>query len=534
MIRKSLIRISNSDRDCLKRIRIEPSVLCGRLRGMRFFFQVVVAFAWFIMGGVASAEVTVLLTTFDTEDARFVELQTSLKETQPNVPVVVSVDRSLKFQKMLGYGGAMTDSSAYLLCKLKSLDQARYMETLTQLFCPEKGAGFSFLRLPMGASDYVATDRYYTYCDEPSDTLESFSIARDREFVIPVLRDVLEIQPHLRLIASPWSAPAWMKTNGKLIGVTTEEKAAGGTARLKEEYFDLYADYFVKFLTAYRAEGFEIHSVTLQNEPQNDLSDYPCMRMDTADQIRLVAALAPQIEEHGFMTEIYVHDHNWTLHPNDRQVHGGDQKAEPIDSVLAMFADPEVGPMIAGSAWHCYAGDARVMEKTYDLLAERFPGKSILTTEISAWGRNRGAWWGDVEWGMAHVWLRPQLHGSAAAIQWNIALDQEAGPTLRNDSEAIGLVTINSNNEYGVTFEREFYGMAHLSRAAPPGSVRIASFTGGPRSGGLDTIAFAMPDKKTSLVVFNRNGDSRKIRLSDRKGHLPYEIPGHSVLTLIW
>lgn len=320
----------------------------------------------------------------------------------------------------------------------------------------------------------------------------------------------------------------------QLEGVTHREKKAGATARLKPEYFDLYADYFIKFLQAYRKEGIEIHSLTLQNEPQNDLSGYPCMRMDAAEQIRLVTSLAPKMKARGFKTQIFVHDHNWTLHKNDRVALGGDQKTEPLESVSKMLSDPEVSQWIAGSAWHCYAGGARKMEEVYHDLGKRFPNRMILTTEISAWGLDRGPWWGDVEWGMAHVWLRPQLHGSAAAIQWNLALDHQAGPTLRDDSEAIGLVTINTEKNNAVSYEREFYAMAHLSRAAQPGAKRISANGSGDRSGGLDVIAFDTPEGEISLVIFNRNGDGRSFQVKENERGFSYDIPGHSIATFTW
>ncbi|MDC0286748.1 hypothetical protein OAK89_00845, partial [Akkermansiaceae bacterium] len=413
--------------------------------------------------------------------------------------------------------------------ELRSQDEAKYEAVLEQFFSIKKGAGFRVLRLAVGASDYVATDGYWTYCDEPSPTLEGFTIARDREAILPVLKDILKIAPDLRIIGTPWSAPAWMKENEKLIGVTFKEKEAGSFARLKRDSFHLYADYLIKFLKAYRGEGIEIYGLTLQNEPQNDLSDYPCMRMDGADQIRLVKALAPKLKNKKFSTQLFVHDHNWTLHPNDGSVIGGDKKEEPLAEVSQMLSDPTVADSIAGSAWHCYAGDSAKMKTVYQGLTKKFPNKLILTTEATAWGKNRGAWWSDIEWGMAHVWIRPQLEGSAAALQWNLVLDQHSGPTPRHDSEGYGLVTFNTETK-SLSYEREFYAMAQLSRAALPDSQRIASNS----TGGLDTIAFSLPDKRVSLVVFNRNGDSRSFRVGDGELGFDYEIPGHSIATFVW
>ena len=161
----------------------------------------------------------------------------------------------------------------------------------------------------------------------------------------------------------------------------------------------------MKFIKAYQAQGIEIYAVTLQNEPQNDGSDYPCMRMNEEDQIKLVKLLGPKLAARDLKTKILIHDHNWVLHPNDRKVVGGDAKLDPVRSVTQILADPEARKYIAGTAWHCYAGGVNEMRTTYARVHELFPDLPILTTELSAWGRNRGAWWGDVQWGLAHSWM---------------------------------------------------------------------------------------------------------------------------------
>lgn len=498
--------------------------------------QLTRAFILFCILGLllnAKGEVTVFLTTVDTTEARLAKSALALGKKKEGQSSLITIDRSTEFQTMLGYGAALTHSSAALLMQLRAENEAKYEAVLEQFFSIEKGAGFRVVRLAVGASDYVATDDYWTYCDEPSPNLEGFSIARDQEAIIPVLKDILKIAPDLKIIGTPWSPPAWMKENEKLIGVTSAEKEAGIYARLRRESFSIYADYFVKFLEAYRAEGIEIYGLTLQNEPQNDLSDYPCMRMDAVDQLRLVKALASRLKAGGLKTQLFVHDHNWTLHRNDRRVFGGDQKEEPLAEVIKMLSDSELADAIAGSAWHCYAGDAIEMEKVYRKLTKKFPKKLILTTEATGWGKNRGEWWGDIEWGMAHVWLRPQLEGSAAALQWNLVLDQNYGPTPRHDSEGYGLMTFNTEDQT-ISYEREFFAMAQLSQAALPGSRRIQSKASGERSGGLDTIAFSLPNDRVSLVVFNRNGDERRFQVEDGKQGFDYEISGHSIVTFIW
>jgi len=493
-------------------------------------------------------EVTVVVTKVDDGDAKHVQngvhqddnftllRQGSIPLTaaDPGRPVKIAVDRTRTFQTMYGHGAAMTDSSAWVLMNLKRKNPQLFEYTMKKLFSPTEGAGFSFLRLPMGASDYTASATYHTYCDERSPDLNRFSIAHDRQYIIPALKEALRLNPEIRILGSPWSAPAWMKTNGKLVGISEAEKAAGATCKLRSDCFEAYADYFVKFIEQYRADGIEVWGVTLQNEPQFDAASYPCMRMNEDDQIRLVSLLGPKLATKGLKTKIFVHDHNWGLHPGDRKVIGGDAKMAPLLSVTKILSDPTAGKYIAGSAWHCYYGDANLMSNIYNALHQRFPDKEILCTEHGGWGKNRGGWWGDVDWGMAHSWMGGPQNWCQASVQWNLALDCKFGPTPRPDSEATGLVEIQTDNYQEVKFEREFYAMGQMSRAARPGSKHIAASFKGADPGGMDIVAFALPNGQTSLVVFNKQKMEQSFQVEADGKFFDCLAPGHSIVTFVW
>jgi len=493
-------------------------------------------------------DVTVVVTKVDDGDAKHVQngihqddnftllRQGSIPLTaaDPGRPVKIAVDGTKTFQTMYGHGAAMTDSSAWVLMNLKRRNPQLYEYIMKKLFSPTEGAGFSFLRLPMGASDYTASATYYTYCDVQSPDLTRFSIAHDRPYIIPVLKDALRLNPEIRILGSPWSAPAWMKTNGKLTGISEVDKAAGATCKLKPECFEAYADYFVKFIEQYQAEGIEIWGVTLQNEPQFDAAAYPCMRMNEDDQIRLVSLLGPKLAAEGLKTKIFVHDHNWGLHPGDQKVIRGDAKMDPLESVTKIFSNPTAGKYVAGSAWHCYYGDASLMAKTYNTLHQRFPDKEILCTEHGGWGKNRGGWWGDVDWGMAHSWMGGPQNWCQASVEWNLALNGKFGPTPRPDSEAAGLVVIQTDNYQEAKFEREFYGIAQMSRAARPDSKHIAASFKGADPGGMDIVAFALSNGQTSLVVFNKNRTEKTFQVEADGKFFDYIAPGHSIVTFIW
>ena len=446
----------------------------------------------------------------------------------------ILIDRDERFQTMLGLGAAMTDSSAWLLMQLKARNEGLYEYVARKLFSPAEGAGFSALRLPIGASDYTATTSYYTYCDTESWDMSAFSIAHDEEYVIPAIKEAQRINPEIVIIASPWSPPAWMKTSGSLIGITEEEKKAGAVNALRQDCFSIYAEYLVKFVEAYRDAGIEIDALTLQNEPQCDDTRYPCMRMNESDQIALVKELGPMLRRAGLATWIYIHDHNWILHPNDRNVVAGDRKLEPLESARRIMSDPDAGPYIAGSAWHCYSGGPKDIEAVCESLLREFPDKDLICTELSGWGKTRGDWFGGVLWGMRNNWLGSIQNGCTVSLQWNLALDERHGPSLRTDSEGIGLVTIRPDRFDSALFEREFYAMAQVSRAARPGSQRCRALVTGEEAKGLETAAFALRDGGTSLVVFNEGDEERHFQVEPDGRRFEYTLPGRSIATFVW
>jgi glucosylceramidase len=493
-----------------------------------------------------AGEVTVILTKVDDGEAKhapygirqddnlvlFRQSSIPLTTTDPSRPVKIAVDPTRTFQTMYGYGAAMTDSSAWLLMNLKRRNPQLYEYTMRKLFSPTEGAGLSVLRLPIGASDFTVSPTYYTYCDVPSPDLSRFSIAHDRPYIIPALKDALRLNPEIRILASPWSAPAWMKTNGKLKGITPPEKAAGVTCKLKRECFEVYADYLVKFIDQYRTEGIDIWGITLQNEPQNDMVWWPGMRMDEDDQIRLTSLLGPKLAARGLKTKLFIHDHNWGTNPNDQKAIHGDAKMDPVESVTKIFSDPNAGSYIAGSAWHCYYGGSKLMAQAYNTIHQRFPDKEILCTELSGW--KRGSWWGDVDYGMAHNWMGGPQHWCQANLEWNLALDCKFGPTPRTDSLAAGLVNIESDDYQGVRLEREFYAMAQMSRAARPGSKHIAASFEGANPGKMGLLAFALPNSQTSLVVYNKNPIEQSFEVEVDGKFFDYSAPGHSIATFVW
>ena len=207
---------------------------------------------------------------------------------------------------------------------------------------------------------------------------------------------------------------------------------------------------------------------------------------------------------------------------------------DPVASATKILSNREAGRYVAGTAWHCYYGDAALMKGTYETLHERFPEKQILCTESSGWGKSRGPWFADVEWGLSHNWLGGPQHWCEAALQWNLVLDHKFGPTLRDDSQATALVSVNTDRYNEARFEREFYALAQMSRAARPGSKRIAASVQAGNGAGLELIAFKLPNGQTSLVVFNKSDAKKAFEVESNRRFFEYHVPARSIATFVW
>ncbi|MEM1164653.1 MAG: glycoside hydrolase family 30 beta sandwich domain-containing protein [Planctomycetota bacterium] len=450
----------------------------------------------------------------------------------------VQINRASTLHPVKGIGAAMTDGSAYLLHQLSINNPELYAWTTDRLFCRQNGAGFSYLRKPIGSSDFTATPTYYTYADRSTPDLAGFSISHDLAYIVPQLHQALSINPSIEIMGSPWSPPAWMKTSGKLTGLTGLDLAQQMTNRLKPEFFGVFAEYLLKFVEAYDAVGIQINALTLQNEPEFDTADYPCMRMTSGDQIEVIKQLGPMLDAQGFNTEIVVHDHNWLLNPFDVAPPWDDPSQSPIDAVRSVFDDPIAGPYATGSAWHCYFGNDDDMRATYAQITGEYPDKLIYTTELTAWGANRGSWWPDVDFGLRYNWMGGIASGASVALEWNLVLDQDFGPTLREDSQGVGLATINTDTWEDVRFEREFYAMAQVSQAAHPGShvagSRVTRFGVVQSDPDIRALAFVLPDGGYSVVIVNTLTADRTVAVETADGEaFSITVPARGIATAV-
>jgi glucosylceramidase len=450
-------------------------------------------------GPPAGAVAQVWLTTGDQSHLLSQQPDVQIRSGADASPVVIDVDEGTSYQEMIGFGAAMTDASAYLIQHKLG---AQHDAILRELFGRNPGIGLSFMRVPMGASDFSTHD--YSYDDMPAgqtdSTLAHFSIDEDRADKIPALMSALAINPQLKLVGSPWSPPGWMKTTGSLIKGT-----------LRPEFYDSFAQYFRKFIEGYTAEGVPIFAVTMQNEPAYEPADYPGMRLDPPVRAEVIGKhVGPLFESAGIHSLILDWDHNWDV----------------PSSPLAVLGDSAARKYVNAVAWHCYAGDVGVQDDVH----AAYPTKDAYFTECSGGG------WATVFADNLKFFVGTLIIGSTrgwakGVALWNLALDENAGPHLGGCGNCRGVITINSGTGF-VTRNVEYYALAHASQFVRPGAHRIASTT---NVSGLQSVAFKNADDASKvLIVLNTAATEVSFGVHSGGKTILYTMPTGAVVTLRW
>ena len=396
-----------------------------------------------------------------------------------NVYQNIDIDVSQTYQTVDGFGYTLTGGSAEVI---NTLSASKKQELLQDLFgSGENSIAVSYLRVSIGASDLNSS--VFSYNDlEPGQTdinLTKFSLEKDRG-VINILKEILAINPKIKILGSPWSAPVWMKTNGSTIG-----------GSLKPEYYGVYAQYFVKYIQAMKNEGITVDAITIQNEPLHG-GNNPSMVMTAEEQATFVKqSLGPAFKNAGINTKIIVYDHN----------------CDRPDYPIAVLSDKDASPYIDGAAFHLYGGDISALSS----VRNTFPTKNVYFTE--QWTASNGNFGGDLKWHTKNVVIGSMRNWSKNALEWNLANDPQFKPyTSGGCTMCKGAITVNSTENYAKNVS--YYIIAHASKFVPQNSVRIAST----QPGNLATVAFKREDGKVVLIVENdgNNAESFNIRINGK------------------
>lgn len=422
----------------------------------------------------------------------------------------VVIDPSSAYQTIDGFGAALTGASCYNLLKMKQEDRTAFLK---ELFDPDEGLGFSLIRVSIGASDFSVDDEF-TWCDTQG--LENFAVHKeDRDYLFPILHEVYAINPDVKIIASPWSAPRWMKRRS----VSDDSDFYSWTSgSLKPSCYGDYARYFVKWIQTMEAEGFDIYAMTIQNEPLNH-GNSMSMYMTWQEQRDFIkTALGPAFREAGISTRILVFDHNYNY----------DNIADQNNYPLNIYADPEAAEYVAGSAWHNYGGSVGTLAG----IRHAAPDKDIYFTEASI-----GTWnysFGDCLINdFKSIFIQTMANWNRGVTLWNLVLDENGGPYRPGGcSTCYGAVTVLSSSGAVKDRKSHYYDLAHASKVIRPGAVRIDA--SGYAPSGVTYLAFRNPDGSRAVIMVNEGGESRKIVFDDGTRVISTAIPARAVKSLIW
>ena len=416
-------------------------------------------------------------------------------------PLTIKIDDSVKYQRVQGFGAAMTDSSAWLINQLSTADRTKLMQ---ELFDRSTGIGLSMVRSPMGATDFNASGNY-SYDDmaagQTDATLSNFSVQHDAAYIIPALRQALSLNPSIKILATPWSPPGWMKTSDSMVEGT-----------LKSEYTSALADYFVKFIQAYRKAGVPISYISPQNEPMGTPS-WPGMFLSAYQESQVIQEIGQAFEANGISTKILAWDHNWDVPSYPETI----------------FSDPAASKYAAGTGWHIYSGNP-----SYQTLVHNdYPGKETYITEATG-----GLWQGNTQTAFDDAlgtWIIDGMRNWANGVMlWNIALDPDMGP-LNSDTNGIpmcrGLVTIDPAGGK-VSYNVDYHALAHASRFVKPGAHRIYSNTFG--DGSIENVAFRNPDGSKVLIAYNSGSAAKTFSVADGTQSFDYTLNAGGAVTFTY
>lgn len=412
-----------------------------------------------------------------------------------NTHPTIDIDSTVSYQSIDGFGYTLTGGSAFLLNSMTASSRATL---LTELFGNSSTSiGISFLRISIGASDL--SQSVFSYDDMPTGqtdpTLANFSLSKDTVDLIPILKEILAINPNIKIMGSPWSSPVWMKDNGSSIG-----------GSLQPAYYSVYANYFVKYIQQMQAKGISLHSVTVQNEPQHG-GNNPSMVMSATQQADFVKNhLGPAFQAAGITTKIIIWDHNC------------DNPNYPI----SILNDAAAKAFIDGSAFHLYNGDISALSNVH----ANHPDKNLYFTE--QWTGASGSFSGDLGWHVKNVIIGSVRNWSKVALEWNLASDPTYNPhTPGGCTECKGALTINGS---AVSRNVGYYIVAHASKFVPAGSVRISSSL----VAFLPNAAFKTPDGKKVLIVMNENAAAFSFNIKYKGKWVSTSLPAGAAGTYTW
>ena len=416
-------------------------------------------------------------------------------KTKVNLFKDIDVNVDQTFQIMDGFGFALNGGSALNLYNMNSTIRESLLEELFGQ--TNQSIRVSYLRISVGASDL---DEFpFSYNDLPSGEVDlemkKFSLKQDERYLIPILKEILAISPNIKIMASPWSAPTWMKSN---------KKTKGGS--LLPEFYDAYSKYFVKYIRSMAEKNILIDAVTVQNEPLHD-GNNPSMHMSSIEQLNFVKDyLGPAFSRNNISTKIIIYDHN----------------ADNINFPISILNDTTARKFVDGSAFHLYGGNINNLS----VLKKAHPDKNLYFTE--QWVGFPSDLYGDLRWHVRNIIIGASRNWCKTIIEWNLASDENQEPHTKGGCRnCLGAVTVANNS---VDRNTAYYAIAHVSKFVPPGSKRINSSS----TSHLPNVAFLTENNKIVLIVLNDSDEEINFNINLNEKSIHSSLTAGSVGTYIW
>ena len=430
-------------------------------------------------------------------------------------PTTIQIDPSKTFQTMDGFGFALTYSSCYNLLKMDPVARAQFLK---QTYSEAEGYGVSYARISIGCNDFSSTE--YSLCDKPG--LENFALYKDEtDYVIPIIKEILAINPNLKIIAAPWTSPKWMKVNDIQTKTPYDSWTDG---HLNPDDRSTYAQYFVKFIEAMKKQGINIYAVSPQNEPLNH-GNCASLYMPWDEEAAFVKELAAAFKNDHLNTKIYVYDHNYNY--DDK----ADQNDYPIKVYNALGNSFEGSELVVGAAFHDYGGTNAELTDIHQQASD----KELIFSEssIGTWNNGRDltkrlvADMKNITLGTVNQWCK-------AVLVWNLMLDEKMGPNLDGGCQTCyGAVDI-FNQYKTLKYNSHYFVIAHMSSVVRPGAVRIGTALRSFNGSNVVYAAFLNPDGSKAVVLLNTGDADFNVTISDGTNNFKVMVPAQGVTSSLW
>lgn len=462
-----------------------------------------------------SGPVATLYTTTADRSVSLAKSVSVISDGTNMAPTTIEVDPSKVYQTMDGFGFALTYSTCY---NLMQMDAEARRQFLKQTYSTTEGYGVSYARISIGCNDFSSTE--YSLCDQKG--LENFALHNDEtQYVIPIIKEVLAINPDLKIIAAPWTCPKWMKVKD-LKSMQPFDSWTDG--QLNPAYRADYAQYFVKFVQTMKQQGIDIYAVSPQNEPLNR-ANCASLFMGWEEQAAFVKELAAAFSKSNLKTKIYVFDHNYNYD------NIAEQEDYPVKVYNALGNSFEGSELVVGAAYHDYGGANTELTDIYSKASD----KELIFSEssIGTWNQGRDlskrlvADMKNVVLGTVNQWCK-------AVLVWNLMLDEKMGPNLDGGCQTCyGAVDI-FNNYRTLTYNSHYYVITHISSVVRPGAVRIGTAMRSYSGSNIVYSAFLNPDGTKAMVILNTGDYNFNATVGDGKGSFKVTVPAQGVVSTSW